>query len=236
MPRPHRARRWLRTEASLFACIRRTVGTDNYSDVALRHGKQTHHHDKNFTCIAAPRVDGRSPRKASRHMVAPPGVRPVSTHHASGGHQVTDAAVEVMPRLMQTHESLVHVESKALNREAQERWDDDGGASPLNLGVQTAGSEHSMIDGTALVGANDKTMLLNHLEVADRYFAEAEQRVVRQQNLISKLRAKRQNTLLAVEFLRGLQASRVMRKAGCSRLQRALATLEGKHGAIQPSG
>jgi hypothetical protein len=93
-----------------------------------------------------------------------------------------------------------------------------------------------MIDSTALVGANDRTMLLNQLEVAHQYFAESERRVACQQNLISKLRAKRQNTLLAVDFLRGLQASRVMRKAGCSRLQRALATLEGKHGTIQPSG
>lgn len=93
-----------------------------------------------------------------------------------------------------------------------------------------------MIDSTALVGANDRAMLLNHLEVAHRYFAESEHRVARQQNLISKMRAKRQDTLLAVEFLRGLQASRVMRKAGCSRLQRALAILDGKHGTIQPSG
>ena len=124
----------------------------------------------------------------------------------------------------------------ALNREAHERWDDDGGASPLNLGVRAAGSAHTTIDNTALVGANDRTMLLNQLEVAHQYFAESEHRVACQQNLISKLRAKHQNTLLAVDFLRGLQASRVMRKAGCSRLQRALAILKAKHGTIQPSG
>ena len=79
----------------------------------------------------------------------------------------------------------------ALNREAHDRWDDDGGASPLNLGVQAAGSAHTMIDSTALVGANDRTMLLNQLEVAHQYFAESERRVACQQNLISKLRAKR---------------------------------------------
>ena len=81
-----------------------------------------------------------------------------------------------------------------MNREAQERWDDDGGAIPLNLAIQTAGSECSMIDSPALVGANDRTMLLNHLEVANRYFGESEHRIACQQTLISKLRAKRQTT------------------------------------------
>lgn len=51
-----------------------------------------------------------------------------------------------------------------------------------------------MIDSPALVGANDRTMLLNHLEVANRYFGESEHRIACQQNLISKLRAKRQTT------------------------------------------
>ena len=116
----------------------------------------------------------------------------------------------------------------ALNREAQERWDDDGGAIPLNLAVQTPGSECSMFDSTAFVGANDRTMLLNHLELANRDFGESEHHITRQQNLISRLRAKRQPTLLAVEFLRSLQASRVMHCAGRSRLQRALAILDEK--------
>ena len=93
-----------------------------------------------------------------------------------------------------------------------------------------------MIDSTAFVGANDRAMLLNHLEVAHRHLAESEHRVAHQQNLISKLSARRQNTHLAVEFLRGLRASQVMRKAGCSRLQRALATLDGKQGTIHPPG
>ena len=82
------------------------------SDAALTQGKQTHHHDKNFTCSAAPRVDGRSPRKASRHMVAPAIVRPVSAQHVSGGNQGTNVELEVMPRLLQTHECLIHVESR----------------------------------------------------------------------------------------------------------------------------
>jgi hypothetical protein len=122
----------------------------------------------------------------------------------------------------------------ALNREAQERWDDDGGAIPLNLAIQTTGSECSMIDSPALVGASDRTMLLNHLEVVNRYFRESEHSITRQQKLISKLRAKRQTTLFAVEFLRSLQASRVMHCAGRSRLQRALAILDEKLGTIQP--
>lgn len=123
---------------------------------------------------------------------------------------------------------------KALNREAQERWDDDGGAIPLDLDIQTAGSEFSMIDSTAFVGAHDRTMLLDHLEVANRYFAESEHRIARQQNLILKLRAKGQTTLLAVAFLRSLQASRVMHRAGRSRLQRALTILDERLGSIQP--
>ena len=44
--------------------------------------------------------------------------------------------------------------------------------------------------------------------------AESEHRIDLQQNLISKLRAKRGTSLLAVEFLRNLQASRVMHLAG----------------------
>lgn len=99
-----------------------------------------------------------------------------------------------------------------LNREAQERWEDDGGAVPTAR--------------APAADADDRPMLLNHLEVASRYFTESEHRVARQQNLISRLRAKRQSTSLAVECLRSLQASRAMPRAGCSRLQRALATLD----------
>lgn len=109
---------------------------------------------------------------------------------------------------------------EALNRAAQARWDDDGGAP----------AERPTIDGTAFAGANDRTMLLDHLEVANRYFAESEHRIARQQNLIAKLRAKRQTTLSAVEFLRSLQASRVMHRTGRGRLQRALAVLDAKLG------
>jgi hypothetical protein len=121
---------------------------------------------------------------------------------------------------------------KALNREAQERWDDDGGAIPLDPDIQTTGSESSKIDSTAFVGAHDRTMLIDHLEVANRYLVESEHRIARQQNVISKLRLKGQTPLLAVAFLRSLQAARVMHRAGRSRLQRALAILDEKIGTI----
>lgn len=111
-----------------------------------------------------------------------------------------------------------------LSREAQERWDDDGGAIPLDLAMES----------TSVVGANDRPMLLNHLEVANRYYTESEHRIARQRNLITKLRAKRQTTFLAVEFLRSLQASQVMHGAGRRRLQRALAILDANVGTIEP--
>ena len=119
-----------------------------------------------------------------------------------------------------------------MNRVAQERWDDDGGAIPVDVADQSTGSECSTTDGTSFVGANDRTMLLNHLEIANQYFAESEHRINRQLNLISKLRAQHQTTLLAVEFLRSLQASRMMYLHGRSRLQRALANLDEKLGTI----
>ena len=115
---------------------------------------------------------------------------------------------------------------EALNREAQERWDDDGGANPLALDIQTAGSERSKINSAAFAGADDRTMLLDHLEMANRYCAESEHRIARQENLISKLRAKGQTHLFTVAFLRSLQASRAIHRAGCSRLQRALAIMD----------
>jgi hypothetical protein len=46
------------------------------------------------------------------------------------------------------------------------------------------------------------------------------------------LRAQRQTTFLALEFLRSLQASRAMYLDGRSRLQRALANLDEKLGTI----
>ena len=124
--------------------------------------------------------------------------------------------------------------AKTLNREAQECWDDDGGSIPLNLDTQTTGSGRSMIDSTALVNAHERTMLLDHLEVANRYVAESEHRIERQQNFISKLRAKGQIPLLAIAFLRSLQASRVRHRAGLRRLNRAPVILEDKTGSIQP--
>jgi hypothetical protein len=127
-------------------------------------------------------------------------------------------------------------EVKVMNREAQERWDDDGGAIPLDLEVQTAGSEWSMIDSAAFVSAHDRAMLLDQLEVANQYFAESEHRIARQQNLISKLRANGQTPLLAIAFLRTLQASGVMLRADRSRLQRALAILDDRLGTIPPPG
>ena len=116
----------------------------------------------------------------------------------------------------------------SLNGEAQGRWDDDGGAIPLDLDLQTTGSEFAMTESTAFAGAHERSMLLDHLELANRYFAESEHRIARQQNFISKLRAKGQTSLLAIAFLRSLQASRVMHRAGRSRLQRALAILDEK--------
>jgi hypothetical protein len=115
---------------------------------------------------------------------------------------------------------------ETLNREAQERWDDDGGAIPLEPAIQNTDLEGLTTARTSVVGANDRLLLLNQLELANRYFAECEHRIARQLHLISKLRAKRQTTFLAVEFLRSLQASQVMYRAGRSRLQRALATLD----------
>ena len=115
----------------------------------------------------------------------------------------------------------------SLNREAQERWDDDGGAIPLDLAMHTT-APGSNIGGTAIAGAHDRSMLLDHLELANRYFAESEHRIARQQNLILRLRTNGQTTLFAVAFLRCLQASRWMHRAGRSRLQRALAILDEK--------
>jgi hypothetical protein len=126
-------------------------------------------------------------------------------------------------------------EVNVMNREAQERWDDDGGSIPLDLDVQDTGPEWSKIDGAAFVGAHDRAMLLDQIEVANQYFAESEHRIARQQNLISKLRANGQTHLLAIGFLRSLQASGVMHQADRSRLQRALAILDESLGTIQPS-
>ena len=125
---------------------------------------------------------------------------------------------------------------KTLNREAQERWEDDGGAIPFDLAVRNSESKGAETASTPVVGANDRPMLLNHLEVANRYFSESEHRIARQQNVISGLRAKRQATLLAVEFLRSLQASRVMHLAGRRRLRRALAILDANCGTTEPVG
>ncbi len=110
-----------------------------------------------------------------------------------------------------------------MNGSAQARWDDDGGAMRPSLPIETASSED----------VQDRATILDQLEAADRYFTESEHRITRQQNLISRLRANHQATLLAVEFLRSLQASRVMHGASRSRLQRALAALEDRPGAIQ---
>jgi hypothetical protein len=126
-------------------------------------------------------------------------------------------------------------EVKVMNREAQERWDNDGGAILLDLDVQKNGPGWSMIDSAAFVGAHDRAMLLDQLEVANKYFAESEHRIARQQNLISNLRANGQPPLLAIAFLRSLQASGVMHRADRSRLQRALAILDESLGTIQQS-
>ncbi len=111
-----------------------------------------------------------------------------------------------------------------MNGRAQARWDDDGGAMRPSLAIEAAPAE---------LDVQDRETLLDQLEAADRYFTESEHRITRQQNLISKLRAKHQATLLAVEFLRSLQASRVMHGASRSRLQRALAALEARLVKIQ---
>jgi hypothetical protein len=73
-----------------------------------------------------------------------------------------------------------------LNREAQERWDDDGGAIPLELAIQNTDLEGLTTARTSVVGANDRLLLLNQLELANRYFAESEHRIARQLHLISK--------------------------------------------------
>ena len=93
-----------------------------------------------------------------------------------------------------------------------------------------------MIDSAAFASAHDRALLLDQLEVANQYFAESEHRIARQQNLISKLRANGQTPLLAIAFLRSLQASGVMHRADCSRLQRALAILDESLETIQPQG
>ena len=89
---------------------------------------------------------------------------------------------------------------------------------------------------TPVVGTNDRPMLLNHLEVANRYLTESEHRITRQHNLISKLYAKHQSTSLAVEFLRTLQASRAMHSVGRSRILRALAVVDANRETIEPIG
>lgn len=123
---------------------------------------------------------------------------------------------------------------ETLNREAQERWDDDGGAIPLELAIQNTDLEGLTTARTTVVGANDRLLLLTHLELANRYFTESEHRIARQQSLISKLRANRQTTFLAVEFLRSLQASQLTHRVGRSRLLRALAILDAHSETIEP--
>ena len=63
---------------------------------------------------------------------------------------------------------------ETLNREAQERWDDDGGAIPLELAIQNTDLEGLTTARTSVVGANDRLLLLNQLELANRCFAESE--------------------------------------------------------------
>lgn len=121
-----------------------------------------------------------------------------------------------------------------MNREAQECWDDDGGAVPLVLAIQHTDSRGPATASTPVVGAVDRPTLLSHLEVANRYLTESEHRIARQQNVVSKLRDKRQAATLAVEFLRSLQASRVLHRAGRDRLLRALAILDANRGTIEP--
>ena len=126
---------------------------------------------------------------------------------------------------------------KTLNREAHERWDDDGGAMPLDLAIQQPDLKERAptAKSNSVLGANDSPMLLNQLEVANRYFTESEHRVTRQQNLISKLREKRQTTISAVEFLRSLQASLATHRAGRNRLLRSLAILDASGRTIEPT-
>jgi len=115
---------------------------------------------------------------------------------------------------------------KALNRESQERWDDDGGAIALDLADQITGSECSMIDSTAFGVTTYRPMLLDHLETAARHVAECNHRIARQLHLIAKLHAKLQRSSVAEEFLRCLQVSRVVHLAGRARLRQALASLD----------
>lgn len=151
-------------------------------------------------------------------MVAFARQRRVGAEQLSGRHQVADAKGKVMPQLPGQSGAMT------LSREAQERWEDDGGAIPLDPAMES----------TCVVGADDGPMLLNRLEVANRYHTESERRMARQRNLITKLRAKHQTTFLAAEFLRSLQASQAMHGAGRSRLQRALAILDANVGTIEP--
>ena len=123
-----------------------------------------------------------------------------------------------------------------MNREAQDRWNDDGGAIALDLDIQAERSGCSLSESAALVDSQAREMILDNLEVADQYFAESEHRIARQHCLIAKLRANGPTPLWAVAFLRSLQASRVMHRAGRSRLQRALAILDEKLGTTQPPG
>lgn len=96
-------------------------------------------------------------------------------------------------------------------------------------------NEHSIGPATtrgSLVSASERSMLLDHLAVANRYCTESEHRIDRQHNLIAKLRAQHRTTLVAFEFLRSLQASRKSHHAGRNRLLEALAMLDG-NGVIQ---
>ena len=74
--------------------------------------------------------------------------------------------------------------------------------------------------------AANRTMLLEHLQLANRHVAESGHRVTRQLRLLAKLRAKSQPTATAEWFLSYLRTSRVVHLAGRERLLQELALLD----------
>lgn len=74
--------------------------------------------------------------------------------------------------------------------------------------------------------AAKRTMLLEHLQLANRHVVESEHRVTRQLRVLARLRAKSQATATAEWFLGYLRTSQVVHLAGRERLLQELAILD----------
>lgn len=86
----------------------------------------------------------------------------------------------------------------------------------------------------AASAANDRKIVLEHLQLADRHVAEGEHRISRQHRVIARLRAKGEATTTAEWFLGYLRASRLVHLVSRSRLHEKLASLDRHGGTPAP--